>query len=226
MTDFKLKLIIWDFDGVIADSEILWLENRRRMINNKFGLNWDIHQTNLNIGGMSDKTRKQSLSALGYATEDKFWEEALAADYKTMAKGIPLMPGVTDIFELSDYKQCIATGGSRSKTKEKLQNARITQYFSDNRVFTADMVKNGKPAPDLFLLAAKEMNEQPQNCLVIEDSLPGIKAAQNAGMKVAVFVGSKMNNTPEYISKVKELGVQDIFDNMKQLKSFILRNPS
>ena len=55
----KKKLIIWDFDGVISDTEKLWIENRRLMLNQKFNLNWDFNTTNHYIGGKSDKTKKE-----------------------------------------------------------------------------------------------------------------------------------------------------------------------
>lgn len=58
------KLIIWDFDGVIADSEKLWLETRQEMINQKFGLNWDFDTANKHMGGMSDKTKRENHSLI------------------------------------------------------------------------------------------------------------------------------------------------------------------
>ncbi|MEM7464046.1 MAG: HAD-IA family hydrolase, partial [Pseudomonadota bacterium] len=61
-------------------------------------------------------------------------------------------------------------------------------YFGD-RLFTASQVKNGKPAPDLFLLAAEMLNVPRSSCLVIEDSIPGVVAAQAAGMEVWWFNG-------------------------------------
>jgi beta-phosphoglucomutase-like phosphatase (HAD superfamily) len=61
--------------------------------------------------------------------------------------------------------------------------------FFGAKVFTASEVANGKPAPDLFLLAAKSCGAQPDRCLVIEDSLPGLRAARAAGMTVWHFTG-------------------------------------
>lgn len=73
------KLIIWDFDGVISDTEKLWVENRRRMLNEKFGLNWDFATANRYLGGRSDKTKKKNStgSALSPTTRSgkKRWTE-------------------------------------------------------------------------------------------------------------------------------------------------------
>lgn len=89
------KLIIWDFDGVISDTEKLWVENRRRMLNEKFGLNWDFATANRYLGGRSDKTKKEELDRLGIVTDDAFWKEALA---KIKSVGIGSYFGEDKIF--------------------------------------------------------------------------------------------------------------------------------
>lgn len=73
----------------------------------------------------------------------------------------------------------------------------------------------------MFLFAAGQMNAAPAECLVIEDSLPGLKAAIAAGMTPIAFIGSEMNNTGEYRSKVEKLGVKLIFSTMKQLREYL-----
>ena len=125
MTQHKFKLIIWDFDGVIADTEHLWVKNRQKMLNEKFNLDWDFATANKYLGGMSDKTKRFNLDKLGIKTDDKFWEDALAADYETMRKGFCLTKGIEKIFNDKNFKQCIATGGIRSKTAEKIKTVKI-----------------------------------------------------------------------------------------------------
>lgn len=221
MTQHKFKLIIWDFDGVIADTEHLWVKNRQKMLNEKFNLGWDFATANKYLGGMSDKTKRLNLDKLGIKTDDKFWEDALAADYETMHKGFCLTKGIEKIFNDKNFKQCIATGGIRSKTAEKIKTVKIGSLFPDEKIFTADMVEHGKPEPDLFWLAAKTMEEQPENCVVIEDSLPGMTAALRAGMTAVAYIGCEMNNNPEYVEKIKKLGVKYIFDNMDELYAWL-----
>ena len=221
MIQHKFKLIIWDFDGVIADTEHLWVKNRQKMLNEKFNLDWDFATANKYLGGMSDKTKRLNLDKLGIKTDDKFWEDALAADYETMHKGFCLTKGIEKILNDKNFKQCIATGGIRSKTAEKIKTVKIGSLFPDEKIFTADMVEHGKPEPDLFWLAAKKMGEQPENCVVIEDSLPGMTAALRAGMTAVAYIGCEMNNNPEYVEKIKKLGVKYIFDNMDELYAWL-----
>ena len=152
MDECSKKLIIWDFDGVMADTEKLWLENRRQMINEKFGLNWDFDTTNKHLGGMSDKTKRLNMDKLGLTTDDEFWKESMARDMAVMAKGFEATPGTEDILNCREIKQCVATGGIYSKSVEKLKTIGFWgKYINDTNLFTADMVEHGKPEPELFL---------------------------------------------------------------------------
>ncbi len=222
MSQQKIKLIIWDFDGVIADTEKLWLLNRQKLINEELNLPWNFAETNKHLGGMSDKTKKEILDAMNIKTDTNFWEKAAYLDNETMKQGFALMPHIKDIFKLKQFKQCIATGGIRSKTIKKLQISGADEYFDMQQVFTADMVDKGKPAPDLFLFAAQKMGFLPKECIVIEDSLAGMKAGLSAGMMTVAFVGCEMNNTPQNIRAIKELGIKQIFDSMIEVKKFLL----
>lgn len=221
MAKLHKNLIIWDFDGVIADTECLWMENRRKLLNKHFNVNWDLATTNAHIGGMSWQTRIVTLQKLGIPVDEKFEEEATLADYAIMNRGFSLTPNIEKLFGHSEIKQCIATGGSPDKTKRKIQICGLKNIFSDNNVFVAEMVKKGKPAPDLFLYAAKKMGEKPENCIVIEDSPAGIKAAQKAKMQVIAYVGGKMNNNGEYIEKMKKMGVIHIYNNMNDIEKLL-----
>ena len=110
------KLIIWDFDGVIADTEKLWLETRLDMLNKYFSLNWDFDTINQYCGGMSDKTKRENLDKLGIITNDEFWVEAIKIDVEKLNGGIRPVYGVLKILKNKSLLQCVATGGVLSKT--------------------------------------------------------------------------------------------------------------
>jgi len=84
---------------------------------------------------------------------------------------------------------CVATSGSPKKVKNSLNYTGLEHYFN-GRVFTSSEVKNGKPAPDLFLHVANKMGVLPENCLVIEDSKAGIEGALAANMQVVRYAGA------------------------------------
>ena len=211
----KKELLIWDFDGVIADTEKLWLTNRQSLLKSYMNIDWDFETVEKHLKGMSDYTKREKLNSLGIFTDDNFWDISYQMDQETMKTiGFELTPDIEEIFKLN-IKQCIATGGLSGKTKQKIDIVGINNYFSPDKVFTADMVQRGKPEPDLFLLAAKTMGVEPSKCVVIEDSIAGIKAAIKAGATPIAF-------TKTDIDQVKELGVKYVFDNMIDIKKLIL----
>lgn len=223
MNKNKFKLIVWDFDGVIADTEKLWLQNRQMMLNEAFGLNWDFETTNEHLGGMSDKTKRIVLEQAGIITDDDFWQEAINIDLEIMEKGFALTKSIEEIFKLKEFVQCIASGGFKFNTEQKIKFVGIEKYFPMNKVFTADMVEHGKPGPDLFLLAAMTMGYEPQDCVVIEDSIAGMTAGIRAGMTVVAYTEYEDNKNFDYFQKIRNLGVEYIFDNMKEIKAFLFQ---
>ena len=211
----KKKLLIWDFDGVIADTEILWLKNRQALLKSYMNIDWDFATIEKLLKGMSDYTKREKLNSLGVVTDDKFWDISYQMDQETMKTvGFELTSGIEDIFKLN-IKQCIATGGLAPKTKQKIEIVGIGNYFPPEHIFTADMVNRGKPEPDLFLLAAQKMGESATNSVVVEDSIAGLTATIRAGATPVAF-------TKDHINEIKELGVKYIFDNMSDIKNLIL----
>ena len=221
MNNDSKKLLIWDFDGVIADTEEMWLQTRMDLLNSKYNLNWDIEKTNYHLGGMSDKTKIEVLKKLGISTDCDFWKRAIEMDMKKIVNGLPLTRDIEKVFELTDFSQCIATGGDRLKTAKKIEMVGIRKYFPAEKVFTADMVKYGKPEPDLFLFAAKSMGYNPKDCIVIEDSLAGITAAVRAGMTTIAFTKYLKYGKAYFIEQINKLGVKNSFANMNDLKTFL-----
>lgn len=217
-----IKLIIWDFDGVIADTEHLWIKNWQILLDKYFQLGWDFETANRYLGGLSPKSKIENLKQQGIDISQSFLNELRLLDWERMKTDMYPVEGVEDIFKLSHLKQCIATGGNIDKTEQKLKILDFEKYFDKHHIFSAEQVENGKPAPDLFLLAAEKMGAHPEECLVIEDSLPGLTAAINAEMTPVAFIGCPMNNNAEYIDKIKRLGIKMIFDNMYDLKEKLL----
>ena len=216
------KLVIWDLDGVITDSEKVWLKNRLNRLNALFNLNWDFETAYKYLGGMNDKKKSLVLRKMGYKTNSKFWKDQINIDMDIIRRdGLELLPYVEKLIK-KIQKQCIVTGDSKFRTLIKLDIIKFwKKYFNDENVFTGDMVEHNKPDPDIFLLAAKRMKEKPKNCIAIEDSIDGLVSAQKAGMDVIAFLGCDMYKNDAYIEKVKNLGVEHICYNMKEVEKII-----
>ena len=216
------KLVIFDLDGVIADSEKIWLKVRQESLNEKFGMNWNFQTVNEYLGGMSDKSKRIFLDNMGYVTDDFFWQEQLKKDIDVMIRnGLEVFDGVEDLIKKVS-KKCIATGGVKNKTVVKLEVIGFwNKYFNDDNVFTSDMVQNGKPAPDIYLYALDKMGENKEDCIVIEDSIVGMTAALSAGIECIAFLGCDIYKNDEYIEKVRNLGIKHICFNMKEVEKII-----
>lgn len=116
--------------------------------------------------------------------EEKYRSELLARFEGELAP----TAGVRALLQTLATAVCVATSSSPKRAARSLELAGLAEFFSPH-IFTASEVERGKPAPDLFLHAARRMRVDPGDCLVIEDSLPGIHAANNAGMQVLRFTG-------------------------------------
>jgi len=115
--------------------------------------------------------------------------------------------GVHDALEEIELPICIATSAPLQKAKHALSKTGLYKYF-DGKIFSSYEIGSWKPEPEIFLHAARQMNETPSNCLVVEDSAAGIEAAQKAGMKVVQFCNGKAplcGSVFNYYSELRKL---------------------
>ncbi len=137
-----------------------------------------------------------------------------------MYKGFDLTEGVLDLFK-NTKNQCIATGGPFETTLEKVRLIKLQPYFNKENIFARDMVKYGKPAPDLFLLAAEKMGFEPKDCTVIDDAIAGAVGAIKANMNIITYTEHLHVGKNDIISEVKKLGVTKVANNMQEVKNYI-----
>lgn len=217
------KLLIWDFDGVIADSEKLWVQAWNEILISEKNVKLsDIEKQELLVG-VSDKTRRERLEKfLGITIDNDFMNKIGEKEVFLGTNYMVAIDGVENVMANSNFEHCIATGATADQHKWKMTQFQwIKNYMSEKDFFTVDMVEYGKPEPDLFLLAARTKNYNPKDCIVIGDSINDFIAAKNAGMECIAFVGATGNNTKEYINKCKNFGVFDVCDNMNLVNKSI-----
>ena len=213
-------LVIFDCDGVLVDSEPLACASFSRAIKAE-GLDWSVEETMRRLMGLSLKTGVEICETeLGRKLPDDFVEKMQAVTYQTF-RDAPLKPvaGVKDAIvalQAAGIDTCVASSGSPEKMHFTLGLTGLWDLF-DGRIFSAAQVPRGKPFPDLFLHAAISMNVQPFDCVVVEDSLPGVQAARAAGMKALAYAGEPYANR----DALRQAGAQ-VFDDMKQLPGLVL----
>jgi HAD superfamily hydrolase (TIGR01509 family) len=183
-----IQLVIFDCDGVVIDSEVI---SARILIAHlaSVGVMVDVaHFREHFLGRSFPKVVAEVRVRYGVTLPDDFESSYRATLLKAFEIELQPMPGVTGVLADLAIASCIATSSSPPRARRSLELAGLLPHF-DGRVFTASEVAHGKPAPDLFFHAAKQMGVQPQHCLVIEDSVPGLKAALAAKMRVHHFTG-------------------------------------
>lgn len=181
-------LIIFDCDGVLIDSEII----SAKMLIAELALNGvqiDLDYVARHFLGRSyPVVLKQIRAEFGLDLPEDFearYRERLLAAFE---RDLRVMPHVSNVLQSLDLPWCVATSSSRPRAERSLEIAGLRGLVGE-RLYTASQVSHGKPAPDLFLLAAEKMGVPPARCLVIEDSLNGIRAGLAAGMEVWRFTG-------------------------------------
>jgi beta-phosphoglucomutase-like phosphatase (HAD superfamily) len=111
-------------------------------------------------------------------------------------------------------RRCVASSTSLAPLRRNLAIVGLLDLF-DPHVFSASQVARGKPHPDVFLFAAERMGVAPRDCLVIEDSVPGVLAARAAGMVVAGFTGVS-HDKPRMARRLSEAGAGAVIDDFAQ----------
>ena len=130
------------------------------------------------------------------------------------------MAGLIDALAQIKVPACVASSSHMERIRISLSVTGLLERF-DPAIFSAAMVANGKPAPDLFLHAAQSMGPPPEDCLVIEDSPAGIVAAQRAGMRVFAFVGGGHIGPSGLRAEIEALNPTVIFDDMQTLPRLV-----
>lgn len=185
-------LVIFDCDGVLVDSEPLANTCFARALQRE-GLDWSVEDSMRRLMGRSMKSCVEIVEGeLGRALPGDFVER-LQADTFQAFRDAPLQPvaGVVeaiDAIEAAGIATCVASSGGLDKMRVTLGITGLWSRF-EGRIFSSSQVPRGKPFPDLFLHTAIQMNEQPFDCVVVEDSLPGVQAARAAGMRALAYVG-------------------------------------
>lgn len=216
MTKFSNSpsLVIFDCDGVLVDTERLSNRILSKILTDS-GLPVTYEACRRRFVGKSMKSVKMEVEAeLGRALPDDWLAAERAETLAVLAKETEAVPGVrAEINRLRDrgLAHCVASSGSIEKMHTTLGCAGLLPLLQ-HVLFTADMVANGKPAPDLFLHAAAEMGHAPEACVVIEDSLPGVKAGIAAGMLVLGYAGDPMTE-----ADALEAAGARVFDQMADL---------
>lgn len=210
-----IRSIIFDFDGIIANSQEVHKKSLQYLAQ-KIGVDFD------EISYQQAIARPLVSSLIPYKTNGKtsFDVEYLKNIYKeyfySHLEDIKPVEGISEVIaKLSEnsFPAAVASSSTSDYIKKVLQRFGFTDYFND-QICGIDMVQAGKPAPDLFLLAAAKLSTSPKNCLVIENAPDGIIAAYKAGMK-SLFMSTDTKFSCEAHNSIRISKLSDIFNIIK-----------
>lgn len=136
-----------------------------------------------------------------------------------MAEGLEPIPGVRALIERLKVPYCLVTNSTRARLDVTLRATGLAETFA-GRIFCLDDVARGKPAPDMFLMAADTAGVPPADCLAIDDNIHGITAAKAAGMNAVGFVGAS-HNGPDQEAKLIAAGAKIVFRDIAEFTEFL-----
>lgn len=225
MTEGNIKAVLFDFDGVLVNSEIIALaELRDCLAGYGIRLGWDeLIDTFLGASfeDIQDYVERETGTPPGPSFRES-WHARLFARYQ---RGLKVIPGALELLDQLDARKvayCVASGGSYKRLNFALDVTGLKGRFH-GRAFSADSVARGKPEPDLFLYAVEQLGVDAQNCLVIEDAVAGVRAATAAGIRALGFVGGShlAERRAVHGQQFRAAGAIAVIEDLRQTLAFI-----
>jgi HAD superfamily hydrolase (TIGR01509 family) len=219
LVDFDL--IIFDCDGVLVDSEVISCRAHAEMLT-RHGYPITADEVLDRFLGVSDREARQTVEReLGRKLPDDFEQEVKRVTLQSYTGELKAILHAGEAIAAIDLPKCVASSGTPEKIRHGLTSTGLYEEFTPH-IFSATQVSRGKPAPDLFLFAAEQMNARPGRCLVIEDSVPGVIGAIAAGMTVFGFCGGS-HCREGHAAMLRAAGAAETFGDMRQLPALIAR---
>lgn len=211
-----LQLVIFDCDGVLVDSEPIANRVFCTMLN-ELGLPVTLEDMYEHFIGLSMPQCMQRVEhMLGSAPRDDFVTILQERTEIALRQEVKAVAGVPEVLDAMALPYCVASSGNHAKIRLTLQATGLLDRFTDN-IFSVADVTHPKPAPDIFLHAARTMGAEPSRCAVVEDTPTGVRAGVAAGMRVLGFCA----HTPTH--RLREAGAHQLFDRMQALPQLLQR---
>ena len=216
--------IIFDFNGTLFwDSELhmeAWREFSRRLRGTSFSdeemLKYMFGRTNEDIIAYAIGKRPSPELVEKFAVEKEQVYRDMCKRHPEIFKLAPFAEEFLDYLKANNIPRTIATMSEKENVDFYIKEFHLEKWFDVEKIVYSDGIIPGKPAPDIYLIAAKRLGLDPKNCIVVEDAISGINAAKNAGIGKVVAIASMEN--PDFYS---DLGVDLIITDFKDYKEIL-----
>jgi HAD superfamily hydrolase (TIGR01509 family) len=195
----SFRAVVFDLDGVLADSEPWWNEIDAKLLD-EYGVKYrgEYHRDVLGVSYQVAVEFFKTKFGLAVSTEEMMRRRAeIAIDF--FANRVSLFPSAKEVLQelqRMNLRLAVATSSVSASARPFLDRHHLTAFF--DVIITGDEIERGKPHPDIYLCAAKKLALPAETCLVIEDALAGVAAAKAASMRVAAIPDTRFVNPHEY----------------------------
>ena len=183
----RIEAVVFDLDGVLIDSEHVWDEVRETLARERGG-RWHQHAQADMMGMSSREWSRYMHDVIGLAeAPDEINAEVVQRILERYERGLPLLPGAVGAVErvAREFRLAVASSSNRPVIDAVLRLAKLELLFQVT--VSSEEVARGKPAPDVYVEAARRLRVAPERCAAVEDSTNGIRSARRAGMRVLVI---------------------------------------
>ena len=217
----ECELIIFDCDGTLMDTEVLAAEVEVELLRD-YGSQMDVKEFSHRFAGTSSGFVQSTMEEeLGRSFPDDHMKKLAQRMHEKMWREAKAIAGAHEMLDQLDQPRCICSNAGMEKLKIELTRAELWDRFRPY-VFSAKDIDgvDEKPAPDLFLHAAREFDVAPEACIVIEDSVAGIRAGKAAGMRVVGFVGGS-HSYVGHADQLTEAGAETVLKRLSDVPSIV-----
>ena len=215
-----IERLIFDCDGVLVDSEVIADQVLAEELAHRLPDDVDVGPMLHNTAGL---TTEAILRRIGIETGVPLLggtlDEIEQAVDRALAERVEALPDVDTVCRAIELPKAVVSNSSLKRVGISLHRVGLLPLFQ-NRIFTADWVSHPKPAPDVYLYAARSLRIGPRHCLVVEDSVAGVTAARAAGMSVIGFTGAS-HHPPDQAERLYQAGADTVIAALAELPKLV-----
>ena len=218
-----IKNIIFDFDGVLVDSEILVAKAFVKYMKN-FGIELDEKE----FANFAGKKTVQVIDILSQKysikNQQKFFSDIMDISLNIYKKELTTVEGAYEFVSNLELNLYIGSNSVKDRIIDGLQKVELNKYFKPEQVYSFDLVEKPKPSPDVYLKAIEDNNLNKNQTIIIEDSAVGVKAGVSAGIKVIGLTAGGHWHDDRDEKELLDAGAFTVTNNYKKILEIIERN--
>jgi len=215
----SFSCVIFDCDGVLIDSEVLSAETEAMALR-RHGIDISTERAmGLFLGLTHDDMERLVLREFGFKFPPDHIEKTMEILREVYKERLQAIPGVRAVIEKLTVPICVASNSPPSKLGLGLSLTGLFELLYPH-IYCSALVPRGKPAPDLFLYAARALKADPKTTAVVEDSVAGVTAAKAAGMTAIGFIGG-LHHGPPSADRLRAVGADHVVETMEEVGALL-----